>query len=90
MKYMGIAVVLASGIGKRMGAGKNKVFLKLKNKPVIFYVLRAFEDHPGIQKIIITSKPEEIEAIKSLCQRYGFRKIAGIISKRLFLTAQMQ
>lgn len=77
--YMNIAVILASGIGKRMGAGKNKVFLRLKNKPVIFYVLRVFESHPKIKKIIITSKPDEIGALKRICRKYDFKKVTDII-----------
>lgn len=76
---MGIAIILASGIGKRMGAGKNKVFLRLKNKPVIFYVLQAFENHPKIRKIVVTSKLAEIDMLKKICQRYGFKKVVDVI-----------
>jgi 2-C-methyl-D-erythritol 4-phosphate cytidylyltransferase len=76
---MGIAIILASGIGKRMGAGKNKVFLRIRNKPVIFYVLRSFENYPKIKKIIITSKADEIGALKKICQKYNFEKVVGII-----------
>lgn len=40
---MNIGIILASGIGKRMDAGKNKVLLKLGGKPIVFHALKAFE-----------------------------------------------
>ena len=34
---MNIAVILAGGIGKRLGAGKPKQFVELCGKPMILY-----------------------------------------------------
>ena len=36
-----IALILAAGQGKRMGAGINKQFLTLQDKPVLYQIGRA-------------------------------------------------
>jgi hypothetical protein len=41
-----IAIILASGLGRRMASGKNKVFLTLGRRPIIFYAIAAFEKRP--------------------------------------------
>ena len=38
------AVVLAAGSGKRMGTAVHKQYLLIKDRPVIYYTLQAFED----------------------------------------------
>lgn len=36
-------IIPAAGQGKRMGAGKNKLFLLIDEVPIIVHTLRAFE-----------------------------------------------
>jgi 2-C-methyl-D-erythritol 4-phosphate cytidylyltransferase len=52
------AIIVAGGIGKRMGTGLPKQFLMLKNKPVLFYTIKAFlEAYDDIRIILVL--PEE-------------------------------
>lgn len=76
---MNIAIILCSGIGKRMGAGKNKVLLKLGGKPLVYYALLAFEKNKNIGKIILTCGKDEIGVFQKIVEKYRFRKVAGII-----------
>ena len=47
-------VVLAGGIGSRMGnAEKPKQFLELGDKPVIIHTIEKFVVHPGFEKILV-------------------------------------
>ena len=46
------AVVLAAGKGKRMNSDIPKQYMMLREKPVIYYALKAFEDS-FIDEIII-------------------------------------
>ena len=46
------AVIVAGGKGTRMGADKNKVFLKIMGKEVLFYTISAFEKNNRIDNII--------------------------------------
>ena len=51
-----IALILAAGQGKRMGAGINKQFLTLQDKPVLYHTLKAFSDNSKIDEIVLVWK----------------------------------
>jgi 2-C-methyl-D-erythritol 4-phosphate cytidylyltransferase len=77
---MNIAIILASGMGKRMGAGKNKTLLELGKKPLIFYALENFEKSSSIDKIILVVKEYEKKIFQKIVEKYNFQKIEAIIS----------
>ncbi len=77
---MNIAIILASGMGKRMGADKNKVFLELGGKPLIFYTLDNFEQSADIDEIVIVAKENEIDDMQGLVDEFGFEKVSHIIA----------
>jgi 2-C-methyl-D-erythritol 4-phosphate cytidylyltransferase len=73
------AVIVAAGKGKRMGTQKNKQFLLLKGKPVLFYTLKAFSDCPLIDEIILVTGKEEIDYCKrEIVEKYSIKKILKI------------
>lgn len=76
---MNIAIVLASGMGKRMGAGKNKTLLNLGNKPLIFYALDNFEKSSMIDEIILVIKEEEKKVFQKIIEKYKFKKVKNIV-----------
>ncbi len=76
---MNVGVILASGIGKRMEAGKNKVFLELQNKPLLFYSLKTFEKCPDIDAILVVVKEEEIKIVHQLIKKFRLKKIMEVI-----------
>jgi len=76
---MNVGIILASGIGKRMGLGKNKVFLRLKNKPLVYYALKSFEKCKDVEKILIVVRKEEIAIASQLAKKYKLRKIIAVI-----------
>ncbi|HLN18688.1 MAG TPA: 2-C-methyl-D-erythritol 4-phosphate cytidylyltransferase [Patescibacteria group bacterium] len=77
---MNIAIILASGVGKRMGAEKNKVLLNIDRRPVIFYAIKAFEKNNDIEEIIIVTRKEEFSDFKKLAKKYKFKKIKGVVA----------
>ena len=66
-------------MGKRMGAGKNKVLLSIGRKPIIFYAINAFEKNSKIHRILIAAKAEEISTFLNLIKKYNFKKVIAII-----------
>ena len=52
-------VLPAAGSGKRMGAGQNKLFLKLLEKPILVHTLEVFQQDPACTGIWLAVKPEE-------------------------------
>lgn len=59
------AIILAGGRGSRMGANISKQFIEIKNKPLIYYTIKAFEDCKEIQEIILVLPEDEIAYCKS-------------------------
>ena len=76
-----IALIVAGGVGKRMGNDIPKQFLLLNNKPVLFYSIKAFIDaYEDIQIILVL--PEEHmgigqEIIDGYFDNSRFRLCAG-------------
>lgn len=74
-----VAIVLAAGQGKRMKSNVQKQYLLIKEKPVLYYTLNAFETSPLISEIILVTGETEIEYCrKEIIEKYGFQKIHKI------------
>lgn len=71
-------VLPAAGSGKRMDAGKNKLFLTLLEKPILIYTLEVFEQDENCTGIWLAVKPEEREFIKQLIHTYQITKVKGL------------
>jgi 2-C-methyl-D-erythritol 4-phosphate cytidylyltransferase len=67
-----VALVLAGGVGSRMG--RPKQFIDLLGRPALFHTLDAFERTAGIERIYAVGERERIEA---LSRENGIRKYAG-------------
>ena len=55
------AIILAGGKGKRMNANVSKQFIKVNNKPIIYYTLKKFLECSQIDNIVLVLSKEEIE-----------------------------
>lgn len=76
---MTIAIVIAGGVGSRMGANIPKQFVEVEGKPVLFYTLEAFERHAGvdaIELVLIEGWEKDVEQWK---ERYGISKLKWIV-----------
>ena len=74
------AVVLAAGQGKRMQSGVAKQYLLLKERPVIWYSLEAFEKSPVDEVILVTGKEETDWVREHIVDRYGFKKVRAVVA----------
>ncbi len=76
-----VAIVLAAGQGKRMKSKVQKQYLLIKEKPVLYYTLRAFETSPVISEIILVTGKDEIEYCREeIIKKYGFAKVCSIVA----------
>ncbi|HWL27186.1 MAG TPA: 2-C-methyl-D-erythritol 4-phosphate cytidylyltransferase [Ureibacillus sp.] len=71
-------VLPAAGSGKRMGAGKNKLFLLLQDKPILIHTLEVFQNDECCTGIWLAVKPEEREYIRQLLNDYDITKVKGL------------
>ncbi len=76
---MNIAVILASGQGKRMKVGKNKVFLEIQNKPLIYYSIKNFQDLKEIDLIVLVCKKDEKAFFSKIIKKYKLNKVKHLI-----------
>lgn len=76
MEY--VVVLPAAGSGKRMGAGQNKLFLKLRSIPILIHTLRVFEQDSKCTEIWLAVKPEERETIQRMLEEFNITKVKGM------------
>ncbi len=76
-----IAIIAASGIGKRMQLknGQSKQMLEIGGFPVIHHTLKAFEMANSIKAVYIATKEENISTLGEMAASAGFRKVKAII-----------
>ncbi|NMM63477.1 2-C-methyl-D-erythritol 4-phosphate cytidylyltransferase [Clostridium sp. P21] len=75
------AVILAAGKGKRMGAGINKQFLNIKDKPILYYSLNTFSKSSFIDEIILVCAESEIDYCKKqIVEKYNIPKVHSFVA----------
>lgn len=74
------AIIVAAGRSTRMGAGIDKAFLSLINKPVLAWSLLAFERCADIDRIILVVRKDQIMASKAVVKMFGISKVNKIVA----------
>lgn len=75
---MNTAMILAGGIGARMGAGKPKQFVEIGGRPVIAHTLERFQNHPEIDGIEIVCVESHMDCVEKIVEQYQFSKVRWI------------
>ncbi len=66
------ALIVAGGLGNRMGTDIPKQFLLLNNKPVLMHTIEAFSVIDGLE-IILVLPHSQFEFWENLCVQYSFQ-----------------
>jgi len=75
------AVILAAGKGYRMAAGKNKQFIDINGRPVLYHTLKAFEQSVAVDEIVLVCAKSEIGYCREkIVEKYVFEKVKSIVS----------
>ena len=75
-----VAVVLGAGQGTRMGAGRNKVLLTLRGKPILAHALLAFERAPEVDETLLVAHPDEVDTCRALLADCALMKVSAVIA----------
>ena len=76
-----VAVILAGGMGTRVGGNTPKQLLPLSDgRSVLEHSVDAFEAASCIDEIVIVMHPEWIKEAEELCRRNAWRKVRQIIA----------
>lgn len=58
------AIILAGGKGKRMNSKVSKQFIEIKDKPVIYYTIKKFNENKNIDNIVVVLPKDEVDYFK--------------------------
>lgn len=77
---MNVALLTAAGTGTRMHQDIPKQFIHVDNKPIIVYTLKAFQNHPSIDAIIVVTLNAWIDVLWAYAKQYGITKLKWVIA----------
>jgi 2-C-methyl-D-erythritol 4-phosphate cytidylyltransferase len=75
---MTTAIILAGGVGKRLGADRPKQFIEVMGKPIIVYTLEKLNRHPQIDNIEVVCVKSHIDLISEYVEKYSLNKLKYI------------
>ena len=79
-----VAVILAGGVGSRLGLSTPKQFFKVAGKMVVEHTIDTFESNPHIHEIAIVSNPFYISDFESIIIKNGWKKVKKILCSQSF------
>lgn len=77
---MNIALIIAGGVGQRMGQDIPKQFINVDNIPVIVYTMAAFQKHPEIDAIEIVCIDGWHDVLYAYAKQFGISKLENVVS----------
>lgn len=77
---MVVALLTAAGTGTRMGQDIPKQFMHVENKPLIIHTMEAFQNHPGIDAIIVVTLPAWKAVVEAYASQFNISKLRWIVS----------
>lgn len=79
LRHRNIAIILAGGIGARLGASTPKQFFKVAGKMVIEHTIDVFDGHNGIDEIAIVVHPNYVDTMEDIVLRNQWKKVKKIL-----------
>lgn len=74
-----IAVILAGGVGSRMGLDLPKQFYKVADRTILEHSVDAFEMNPDIDSIFIVTNPMYVEQTAELIEKNSWYKVTKLL-----------
>ena len=74
------AICLAAGRGSRMESDTQKQYLLLREKPMLYYSLKAFQESFVDSVVLVTGKGDEEYCRHRIVEPYGFDKVEAIVA----------
>lgn len=77
---MNVAIVIAGGSGHRMGQDIPKQFINVYDKPILFYTLEGFQNHPMIDAIEVVCIEGWENVVWAYAKQFGIDKLKWIVT----------
>lgn len=72
---MNYVIIIAGGVGSRLGASVPKQFVEVLGKPVIAYTMEHFQNHPDVDGIELVCVDGFQDHLMGIAERYGITKV---------------
>lgn len=76
---MNIALIIAGGVGARMGQDIPKQFINVYDKPVIVYTMEAFQKNKNIDAIEVVCIEGWHEMLYAYARQFGISKLENVV-----------
>lgn len=76
---MNIAIIIAGGVGNRMGQDIPKQFININDKPVLIYTLEGFQKHPDIDAIGVVCIDGWENMVQAYANQFNITKLQWIV-----------
>jgi 2-C-methyl-D-erythritol 4-phosphate cytidylyltransferase len=74
-----VGVVLAGGVGQRVGLNTPKQLIKIAGRTILEHTLALFNGSPDIDEIVVLMTPGFAEPVREIVERGGFDKVSQIV-----------
>ncbi|MFC0864966.1 SDR family NAD(P)-dependent oxidoreductase [Sphaerimonospora cavernae] len=74
-----VGVVLAGGVGQRIGLNTPKQLLKIAGKTILEHTIDVFDGHPEIDEVVVLMAPGFVGEAEELVRRNGYRKVTKVV-----------
>jgi 2-C-methyl-D-erythritol 4-phosphate cytidylyltransferase len=74
-----VAVLLAGGVGARVGLDIPKQLIKVAGKTILEHTLIALHAHPLVDEIVIMMAPGHLDPVHEIVRRGGYHKVSDIL-----------
>ena len=75
---MNVPIILAGGVGSRVGADRPKQFIEVLGKPILVYTIEEFQNHPEIDAIEVVCIESHMDYLRELVEEYNLDKVKWI------------
>ena len=75
---MNTAIILAGGVGSRVGANVPKQFIEVNGKPVLVYTIEIYQKHPEVDAIEVVCHAKYIDYLHELIEKYHLTKVKWV------------
>jgi ribitol-5-phosphate 2-dehydrogenase (NADP+) / D-ribitol-5-phosphate cytidylyltransferase len=74
-----IAVILAGGVGTRLGLDIPKQLIKIAGRTILEHTMALFQAHPLVDEIVVMMAPGHLDAVREMVRNGGFDKVTRIL-----------
>jgi ribitol-5-phosphate 2-dehydrogenase (NADP+) / D-ribitol-5-phosphate cytidylyltransferase len=74
-----VAVLLAGGVGTRVGLGIPKQLIKVAGRPILEHTLAALSHHPLVDEVVVMMAPGHLDSVRAMIRTGDHPKVTAVL-----------